>query len=246
MKFTLVVPTYNEAEIIDGTLQALISAFTAKVSIPWSIIVADNASSDGTANIVEALHDSRVSTVCLKEKGKGRAVRAGFSAAGGGIVALTDSDLPISPADIIRGLEMILRDECEIVIGSRFTKGSDVSERPKLRNGLSMVFLILAKTIVGLRASDSQCPLKIMNERTTPIMLATEDPTWWPELEFVLLVERLGIRMKELPVVWHEKQYAGRLSTVVIFRDGFRAIIAMFKIRLQLAKKIKKLQNTLN
>jgi uncharacterized Fe-S radical SAM superfamily protein PflX len=77
-----------------------------------------------------------------------------------------------------------------------------------------------------------------MNERVRPIMLATVDPTWWCELEFLVMAEQLGISMKELPVVWNENKYPRRKSTVMVLRDGTRAIVAMLKMRSYLQPKI--------
>ncbi|RJQ29477.1 glycosyltransferase [Candidatus Parcubacteria bacterium] len=240
-KFTLVIPAYNEASIIRETIKTICDAFAALCPCPWHVIVADNASTDHTADLVDAMNDSRVSTVRLKEKGRGRAIREAFRSAGGGVVAFTDADLPISPEEIVQGLRMILGSECEVVVGTRFAVKSAAQERSFLRNGSSMIFLMLARMITGLRASDSQCPLKMMNERTTPIMLETEDPTWWSELEFLLLVERLGIAVKELPITWHDR-YPERKSTVKMVSDSLRAIQEMVKMRFHLAKKLEALR----
>lgn len=233
-RFTLVIPTYNEARIIQRTLAMVTEELEAHITIPWQVIVADNASKDGTADLVEGMKDSRVKALRLTEKGRGRAIRAAFKAAGGGIVAFTDADLPIAPAEIARGLKLILEGGCEVVIGTRLSKGGGMDKRMWLRNLSSRVFHILAVVLTGLKASDSQCPLRIMNERTTPIMLATIDPTWWSELECILLAEKLDISMKELPVEWLEGRYEERKSTVKVVQDGLKAIKAMSRMRLYL------------
>ncbi len=243
-KFTLVIPAYNEAPIIQETLMEIIHVFAEHCPEPWSIVVADNASIDGTADVALALGDPHVSVLRIKEKGRGRAIRAAFAAAGDGIVAFTDADLPIGPLDVLLGLQMVQRGECEIVVGARKTAMGG-SKRPWLRRVSSKVFQILARVIVGIRASDSQCPLRIMNERTRPIMLATVDPTWWCELEFLVLAERLGISMKELPVIWDEDRYPRRKSTIMVVRDGVRAIRAMFQMRSYLKPKIISLRREL-
>jgi glycosyltransferase involved in cell wall biosynthesis len=233
-RLTLVIPTYNEARIISRTLATVISAFEAHSKVPWNIIVADNASKDGTADVVEAMKDPRVKALRLSQKGRGRAIRAAFTAAGGGIVAFTDADLPIVPEEVLKGVDLILGGECEIVIGTRLSGGGAMDNRMWLRKLSSRVFHLLAKVITGLKASDSQCPLRIMNERTTPIMLATVDPTWWSELECILLAEKLRIPMKELPVTWLEGRYEERKSTVKVVQDGLKAIKAMVKMRFYL------------
>lgn len=244
-RLTLVIPTYNEARIISRTLSTVVSVFEKTCTIPWQIIVSDNASTDGTADVVDSLNDPRIRALHLSEKGRGRAIRAAFKEAGGGIVAFTDADLPIVPDEVIKGLSMILRRECEIVIGTRLVGGGAIDERMWLRKLSSKVFHLLAVVLTGLRASDSQCPLRIMNERTTPIMLATVDPTWWSELECILLAEKLYIPMKELPVEWHEGRYEERKSTVRVVQDGIKAIKAMLKMRFYLAPIEKSLRGTL-
>ncbi len=244
-KFTLIIPTYNESKIIKETIKLVVETFSKEIKIPWSIIVTDNASVDGTADIVDSLNDARVKSLRLKEKGRGRAIRAGFKEANGGIVGFTDADLPIHPSDIVRALNIVLNGESEIVIGNRFAKDSDTSSREWIRNLSSSIFLILAKTITGLKANDTQCPLRIMNERTTPIMFATIDNTWWSELECILLAERLGVKIKEISVIWNEKRYGARKSTVMVVRDGLKAIKAMIKIRFQIYKQLRDLRKIL-
>jgi glycosyltransferase involved in cell wall biosynthesis len=245
-RFTLVIPTYNESPIIEATLKTVASTFSSSLVIPWNIIVADNASTDGTADIVEALQDQRIRAVRLREKGRGRAIREGFREARGGIVAFTDVDLSVSPEEIVRALAMILNNECEAVIGTRFAQRHSTLHRSKLRDVSSKAYLLLARLIVGLSASDSQCPLKMMNERTTPIMLATVDPTWFSELEYVALLERLNIAHKEMPVAWDEKRYPARQSKLKFFTDATRAIIAMFKIRYHINAQVRALSLTLS
>ena len=245
-RFTLVIPTYNESRIISRTLAAVRAVFEEKLVIPWQIIVADNASKDGTADVVEGLKDPRIKVLRLLEKGRGRAIRAGFKAAAGGIVAFTDADLPIAPGEVLKGLDKVLKEECEIVVGTRLSKGGAMDNRMWLRNLSSRIFHILAVVLTGLKASDSQCPLRIMNERTTPVMLATVDPTWWSELECILLAEKLGISMKEVPVEWIEGRYEERKSTVKVFQDGIKAIKAMSKMRFYLRPIEKSLRMTLS
>ncbi len=237
-KFTLVIPTYNESAIIGETIKIVRDAFIKDCPEPWHIIVADNASTDGTADIVDGFKDPRITTIRLTEKGRGRAIRTAFKAAGGGVVAFTDADLPIDPHDVIKGATMVLQGEAEIVVGSRFAEGSTTSKRAWIRRGSSLIFHLLAKIIVGLQATDSQCPLKITNERMTAIMLATSDPTWWSELEFLLLAEKLKVNMKELPITWTEERFPRRKSTIKVVQDGLRAIKAMFIMRGTLKKQL--------
>lgn len=244
-KFTLVIPTYNEASIIRETLTEVIRVFREHCDEPWAISIADNASTDGTADIALELNDPHVSVLRLKEKGRGRALRAAFAEAGEGIVAFTDADLSIGPLDVLRGLAMIRAGNCEIVVGTRMTASGETKR--SLRRRLSTrVFHILSRAIVGLRASDSQCPIRIMNERVRPILLATVDNTWWSELEFLVMAERLGIGIHELTVEWREDRYPNRKSSVMLVRDGLRAIRAMIKMRSYLKPIVASLEKKLS
>lgn len=238
-RFTLVIPTYNEAEVIQRTINTTLEELTSRCPCPWQIIVADNASRDGTADMVENLHDSRVSVIRLPEKGRGRAIRAAFRAAGGGIVAFTDVDLPIEFADIMKGLALIISGEYEIVAGTRFALAANEGKRSWVRSTVSNTFRKIVSFVVGIRETDSQCPLKMMNERTTPIMLATEDTTWWSEFEFLLLAKRLHIPVKELPVTLAKVRYPKRASKVRLVHDSLRAAWAVLTIRFHIAKPLR-------
>jgi glycosyltransferase involved in cell wall biosynthesis len=243
-KFTLVIPTYNESGIINESLTMVTDIFKAKCPEPWRIVVADNASTDGTADIVEKFGDPHVSVIRLTEKGRGRALRTAF-AASEGIVAFTDADLPIDPNNVIDALKLVKSGDYDVVVGTRFAKGADAKDRPLLRRGSSLIFHVLAVVITRLKSSDSQCPLRVMNEKAKKVMLATVDPTWWCELEFLLMAERLNIRMKEYPVTWNDQRFERRKSTVKVIQDGWKAVKAMFKMNRYLPPIIENLRKTL-
>ena len=110
------------------------------------------------------------------------------------------------------------------------------------RTGSSKLFNMLARVITHVTVSDTQCPLKIMNRRGREIMLATEEETWFFDLEFIALCERLGIGKVEVPVTWEEHRYPNRGSKVRALRDGFGAVVAMWRIRSRLPHQIARLQ----
>jgi len=246
-KFTLVIPACNEVDIIAQTVDLIVTVFEAKSPILWNIIVVDNLSTDGTARVIENMKDTRVSVIRLKERGKGRALRAGFAQARsmnrGGVVGFTDADLPIHPDYILSALDMVLNGSTEVVVGTRFAKTSNMESRTPARRLSSYIFHMLAKYIVGIDKTDSQCPLKIMNERVAQVMEATTDSTWWADLEFVALLNRLHISIAQIPVIWNEDRYAGRKSTLAIVGDGMKAVRAMFSLRISLPIVLTKLRS---
>lgn len=238
MKLSLIIPVYNEADVIVPTLTLLRESLERELPSAWEIIVVDNASTDDTSGKVIGLKDKRISAITLIEKGKGRALRAGFSAARGDIVGFTDADLPIAPDEILAALRDLERSDDRVLIGSRFHPESVMPGREWWRIGSSQLFNILARTIVGVRVSDTQCPLKLMKRREVQLFLSTEEETWFFDLEFIALLEALDIPFREVPVTWNEHRYPERHSKLSTTRDGVRGIIAMLRIRKRLPAQL--------
>lgn len=243
MKCSLIIPAYNEAPVILSTVRALVSVLEEQKDFTWEIIIVDNASTDDTKEQIENFNHEQVRVVSLAQKGKGRAIRAGFMKAEGEIVGFTDADLSIEPQEIREGLLSVLRKEADVLIGSRAHKESTLPGREWWRTGSSLVFHFLAEMIIGIRASDTQCPLKIMNATGLRVMLATGEETWFFDLEFLALCESLGLSIKEVPVTWNEHRYLGRKSKLSTVRDGVRSIRAMYRIKKRLPAQLTILAN---
>lgn len=231
MKYSLVIPTYNEASVILLTVHTLVQIFDERLISDWEIIIADNASTDGTAEAVLSLRDTRVRVVRLAEKGKGRALRAGFATATGEIIGFTDADLSVPPEEIISAMKDVVAHPDLVVIGSRYHPQSVMPGREWWRIGSSRIFNILSRIIVGINVDDSQCPLKVMSKYNAQIFRATKENTWFADLEFLALLEHLSIPIQEVPVTWDEHRYPERRSKLSTIKDGFRSIVAMFRIR---------------
>lgn len=243
MKYSLVIPAYNEASVIASSVRTIIDLFTADGDHDFEIIVVDNASTDDTRAQVESLAHPKVSVLSLKEKGKGRAVRAGFSRASGTIIGFTDADLSVEPSEILNAFHVVGKKEAQVLIGSRAHKESTLPGREWWRTGSSSVFHFLAAAIVGIRTSDTQCPLKVMDDTGLRVMLSTQEETWFFDLEFLALCESLGLDIKEVPVTWNEHRYPARKSKLSTVRDGVRGVRAMLRIKERLPAQLTVLAN---
>ncbi len=235
--FTLIIPAYNEAPVITPTLELLRDAFEKQARYEWAIVVVDNASTDDMSHLVRALNDPRITAMVLAEKGKGHAVRAGFRETTSQFVGFTDADLSVPPHEIIRALDEVCRGNVDVVIGSRFHPESVMPGREWWRIGSSQLFNYLARLMIGVTVSDTQCPLKIMNDKGKALMLATVDRTWFFDLEFLAYAKQSDLRIDEMPVTWNEHRYPDRKSKVSALRDGFRALNAFVDIRARLRAK---------
>ncbi len=238
MKFTLVIPAHNEAPVIQATTLLLARTFRAKGVRDWNILVVDNDSSDHTALYVSALNHERISVLTLPEKGKGRAVRAAFKGLTSDVVGFTDADLSVPPEEVVDAFLKVAEGDVGILIGSRLHPESIMPGREWWRTGSSKIFNILARVIVGIQVSDTQCPLKVMDRNGHRVMLATCEPTWFFDLEFVAYAERLGLPLETIPVTWNEHRYPLRKSKLSTTRDGMRAVLAMMRIRKNLPSQL--------
>lgn len=237
IKFTLVIPAHNEAPVIAPTLALLRDTFDRAQNIDGTIIVVENASTDGTGDAVLGLADERVQLLRREEQAKGNAVRAAFAEAKEGYVGFTDADLAVSPKEIVAAVQLLAENTVDIIIGSRLLPQSQTPGREWWRGASSRIFNFLARVIVGVKASDTQCPLKVMNMKVVKVMLATREPTWFFDLEFLAFAERLNLRIKEIPITWNEHRYPERKSKLSSV-DGARAVAAMFRIRRRLSTQV--------
>ncbi len=241
MKFTLVIPTFNEQPVIVPTLTALCDGFRFLYDLDWTILVVDNASTDGTRDAVLGFSHKHVQLLHVEDKGKGNAIRKAFAKVDGDIIGFTDADLPIAPADIIVATKLLMSDTADIIIGSRLLSESKAPDREWWRTWSSRLFNFFARHIVGVPVSDTQCPLKVMNAKGLEVMLATTEPTWFFDLEFLALARGVGLSILEVPVAWNEHRYRTRKSKLTL-ADSIRAFFALFRIRARIPAQLTLLQ----
>src|SRR6478735_4566419 len=121
MKLSIVIPCFNERT----TIRSIVDAVRAAPVADKEIIVVDDCSADGTRDILRAEIEPLVSRIIYHEvnQGKGAALRTGFAAATGDVVIVQDADLEYDPSEYPNLVDPILRDEADVVYGSRFIGG---------------------------------------------------------------------------------------------------------------------------
>lgn len=249
MKVTLVIPAYNEAPVIGATLRSVDDVFQERLTphgITWEILVADNASTDGTSRVVRDTALPSVQHLLLREKGKGRAVRAGFQQSDADIYAFTDADLSVPPEEIALALLSVYHGHARLVIGSRSHPDSTLPGREWWRTVSSRVFNALTRRLINVHFHDTQCPLKVMDREGRDLFLLTEENTWFFDAEFLALAEHLGRDVHEVPVTWDEHRYPSRKSKLSTTRDGLRSLAAFWRIRRRLPRQLAKIRETLH
>lgn len=134
MKLSVVIPAHNEVESIGATVEAVTSELRAE-QIPYEVVVVDDASSDGTGEVVRAIGEHDLAVRCVRSTrspGFGQAVRSGLEEYTGDAVAIVMADLSDCPKDLVRYYR-VLEEGFDCAFGSRFIRGGRVSNYPKVK-----------------------------------------------------------------------------------------------------------------
>jgi glycosyltransferase involved in cell wall biosynthesis len=200
----IVVPVYNEEQILASSVERLRTYLTDTFPFAWRIVIADNASTDATAEIAARLaaDDERIRHLRLELKGRGRALRAAWSQSDADIVVYTDVDLSTGLTGLLPLVAPLVTGHSDVAIGSRLSAGSLVARGPK-RELISRAYNLLLRLVFAVRFRDAQCGFKAVRSDVVKLLLpAVEDEAWFFDTELLLLAEYNGLRVHEVPVDW--------------------------------------------
>lgn len=203
----IVIPVYNEAHVIAGSVEKL-RQYLQEASFPysWRIVVADNASTDQTLDVAQALtkQHPNVSVVHLPQKGRGRALRKVWLESDADAMCYMDVDLSTDLGSLLPLASAVLEDGYDISTGSRMTRGSKIDR--SLRREMTLRGLItLIKVFFLSKLSDTQCGFKAISRQAAQELLPrVENEEWFFDTELLLLAEKGGYRVKDVPVRWIE------------------------------------------
>jgi putative flippase GtrA len=206
----LALPVYNEQEHLERSVRTLHALLSRHVSYPFRITIADNASTDATSMIAAALASElpEVVSVRLEQKGRGRALRRVWSSSDAVLLAYCDIDLSTDMAALPALLAPLASAHSELSIGTRLAYGSSVVRGAK-REFISRCYNLVLRTALGVRFSDAQCGFKaIRADVAREILPLIEDNCWFFDTELLVLAERAGLRIHEVPVDWVEDPHS--------------------------------------
>jgi len=230
--FSVVIPCFNEAARIGATLRVTLDYLTANA--PESeLIVVNDGSTDGTGTIArEILAETNVATRLLENfpnRGKGAAVRSGLLAAREPIGLFSDADLSTPLTETPKLIDPIANGEIDIAVGSRALDRSLIGiHQPWRREQGGRVFNVLVRVATGLPFWDTQCGFKAFRlEVCRPILEAARVEGFAFDVELLLLAQRAGLRIREIPVRWNHAQG----SKVSFLRDSLRMLREVIALR---------------
>lgn len=222
----VVVPVHNEQRTLEASIWRLHSYLTAHFPFAFRITVADNASSDATWPLARKLAEQlpRVRAVHLDQKGRGRALRHVWSGSDADVVAYMDVDLSTGLEALLPLVAPLLSGHSDLAIGSRLARGAAVVRGPR-RELVSRCYNLLLRATLRARFSDAQCGFKAGRTEVVQALLpAVEDQAWFFDTELLLLAERSGLRIHEVPVDWVEDPDS-RVDVVRTALDDLRGMV---------------------
>jgi glycosyltransferase involved in cell wall biosynthesis len=201
----VVVPVYNEQAILERSIRKLHAFLSAELAqLDWRIVIADNASRDETGSIARELAELLPATIVisLADKGRGRALRAAWTASDADVLCYMDVDLSTELRALAPLLSALISGHSELAIGSRLAPASHVVRGPK-RELISRSYNALLHAVLGARFSDAQCGFKAITAGAAARLLpAVADQEWFFDTELLIAAQREGMRIHEVAVDW--------------------------------------------
>jgi putative flippase GtrA len=203
-RLEIVVPVRDEERDLGASIRRLVGYLECKFPVSATVTIADNGSADATWAIAQRLAAELrpVRAVRLADAGRGRALRSVWSASRADILAYLDVDLSTDLNALLPLVAPLLSGHSDLAIGTRLARGARVVRGPR-RELISRCYNLLLHATLGARFSDAQCGFKAIRADKARLLLPlTRDTGWFFDSELLVLAERAGLRIHEVPVDW--------------------------------------------
>ncbi len=200
----IVIPVYDEERELAASVRRLHRFLATEVPYAARITVADNASTDRTLEVARRLADELpdVAVIHLDAKGRGGALRTAWTSSTAAVVAYMDVDLSTDLTALMPLVAPLVSGHSDIAIGSRLAASSRVIRGPK-REFVSRSYNLILRSALGARFSDAQCGFKaIRADVARQLLPLVADTGWFFDTELLVIAERAGLRIHEVPVDW--------------------------------------------
>ena len=230
---SVVLPAYNEADKLEGAVTKLSQALE-EYGCPYEIIIAEDGSTDGTAEHAEELAQklSHVKHIHREKRlGRGTALNNAFRQSSGEVLVYMDLDLASDLKSLKPLVEAITVEGYDFATGSRMMAESK-AERTFSRSLSSKTYNFLVRHMLGSKLRDHQCGFKAFKKEPLMQLIDTVEAThWFWDTEIMVRAYRQGFKVKEIPVEWK----SGKGTKVNLFKDSW----SMFRQIMNLWWKLK-------
>lgn len=234
MKLNVTIPVFNEERRLERGIRRLAPFLAEAMACDYELVIADNASTDGTAEIARRLAAEfpRVRVVRMAAKGRGGALRQVWSTSDAEVCSYMDVDLSSDLESFPELVRVVASGGAELTVGSRLLQTGG-TQRSWQREVMSRGYNGLLRTAFGVQFSDAQCGFKAISRRAAQTLLPlVESNHWFFDTELLVLAERAGFRIHDLPVRWRED----RDSTVKVLRTVGEDLRGILRLRARLRR----------
>jgi putative flippase GtrA len=229
MDLEIVVPVFNEERALAGSIRRLHAFLSDDFPFSWQILIADNASTDTTLDVANGLADELpgVEVLHLRDKGRGRALHAAWSASPATVVAYMDVDLSTDLRAPLPLVAPLVSGHSDLAIGTRLSHSARVV-RGRRRELISRAYNRLLRTVLRARFTDAQCGFKaVRSDAARRLLPSVVDQGWFFDTELLVLAQRAGMRIHEVPVDWVDDEDS-RVEIVRTALDDLRGVARLF------------------
>ncbi|MCS7276093.1 MAG: glycosyltransferase family 2 protein [Dehalococcoidia bacterium] len=229
----VVIPVYNEERDLPRNVPVL-HRFLSSEGFPyrWRIVIADNASTDATPQVAHRLARELpgVDYLRIERKGRGIALKTAWGQSQADVVSYMDVDLSTDIAAFPALVRAVAEEGFHLATGTRLARGAQVRRSLK-RETLSRGYMLLLKLSLGVRFSDAQCGFKAARADAFRALLPLlRNDNWFFDTELLVIAERAGYRIAEVPVRWQE-DHDSRVKVVRTAVEDVRGILRLLRER---------------
>jgi glycosyltransferase involved in cell wall biosynthesis len=231
----IAIPVLNEAHVLGQSVTRVLEFLRPRFHCAWQLLIVDNGSTDGTQDVARALceRNPEVRFIHLLQRGRGRALRHAWLQSRAQVVCYMDVDLSTDLEHVPELVGAIADEGYDVATGSRLLPDSRTTRSLK-REAISRFYNAFIKTVLFTKFSDAQCGFKAVSRRAVEAIIPQiADQSWFFDTELLVLAEKHGYRIKDIPVRWIEDDD----SRVKILQTGWDDVKGVFRLRRQLWRR---------
>lgn len=232
-KISIIMPAYNEAGRIASSIEETAKTFNG-FDCAWELLVIDDGSKDNTYDVACSLLEKYTHQLIVKKipanLGKGAAIKLAVEHVTGDYAVWLDADMDLHPRQIPTLFDIMFLDDASVVIGSKLHPNSKVIY-PLQRRIISKVYYLLIRFLFDLPCHDTQTGLKLFKsevlKRIFPLMVVKKFAF---DLEVLAIVNHLGYRIAEAPIVLEPRRRYGRIGLGAIFATFLDTMAVFYRM----------------